>query len=134
MKKKIKIISLIIFCLLLIDILHYFVVRINPEYSDYSESFYESDNMTYIKWGLLLVSLIGLRFLRRTNIALFLIGLSGMGMVVFFFIDGPLSHFLKTYSSVYFWILLIGGVYLFWFFIKNLRNKTLMNQLSNGSD
>lgn len=109
MKNKLTIIILIAF--LTIDMLHYFIFRLNPEYPIYGEGHYESNGIAYIKWGLCLLGIIGAVLYKKKG-SHYLLMLASIGMIIIFFMAGPLSYFLLMFSAVSFWVLLFIGLYL----------------------
>ncbi|MCK0115028.1 MULTISPECIES: hypothetical protein [Gelidibacter] len=121
--RKNKVIYIIIIIFLLVDVLHYFAIRMNPEYSNITEAFYENSQTTFIKWGLCLLSVIGLFFLEKQKIASYLLMIVSIGMIWLFIVDGPLNHLLLWYSTISLWILGILGVYLLYLSGKKILNK-----------
>lgn len=121
--RKNKVIYIIIIIFLIVDVLHYFAIRMNPEYSNITEAFYENNQTTFIKWGLCLLSVIGLFFLEKQKIASYLLMIVSIGMIWLFIVDGPLNHLLLWYSTISLWILGILGVYLLYLSGKKILNK-----------
>ncbi len=120
---KIKTLNIIIIIFLIVDVLHYFVVRMNPQYSNITEAFYESNKTTFIKWGLCLLSILGLSLLEKQKTAFYLIIIASIGMIWLFIVDGPLNHLLLWYSAISLWILGILGIYLLYLSGKKILAK-----------
>lgn len=80
---------------LLIDVIHYFRFRIHPKYPVYTEAFYESHYLTFVKWLLLISILIGL-YLDNKGIkhSFYVIVSSAVGILLIFFFKGQFSHLL----------------------------------------
>lgn len=121
--RKNKAIYIIIIIFLIVDVLHYFAIRMNPEYSNITEAFYENNQTTFIKWGLCLLSVIGLFLLEKQKTASYLLMIVSIGMIWLFIVDGPLNHLLLWYSTISLWILGILGVYLLYLSGKKILNK-----------
>ncbi len=120
---KIKALNIIIIIYLIVDVLHYFTIRINPEYSNITEAFYESNQTTFIKWGLCLLSVIGLFLLEKQKATSYVLIIASISMIWLFIVDGPLNHLLLWYSTISLWILGVLGVYLLYLSGKKILNK-----------
>ncbi|WP_103864413.1 hypothetical protein [Aquimarina sp. I32.4] len=120
---KSKAINIIIIIFLIVDVLHYFTMRMNPEYSNITEAFYESNQTTFIKWMLCLLSIIGLFFLKKQKEASYLLAIVSIAMVWVCIVDGPLNHLLLWYSEVSLSILGIFGIYLLYLSGNKILNK-----------
>lgn len=120
--KKNKAMGIIVIIFLIVDVLHYFIIRMNPEYSNITEAFYESNQTTFIKWALYILSIIGLIF-KKQKTASYLVVIASIGMIWLFIVDGPLNHLLLWYSTISLWILGILGVYLLYLSGKKVLNK-----------
>lgn len=120
--KKIKLINAFIFIYIMVDILHFFIFRLNTNI-EISEAYYESNEMTYIKIGLCLLSLLGLFLIKKSRYANYLILLSSIGMILLFWTDGPLRHLLQWYSAISIWVLFFLGIYLLFLSLKHVTNN-----------
>ncbi len=119
---KIKIINITIIIFLIIDVLHYFTTRMNPEYSDITEAFYESNQTTFIKWVLCLLSIIGLFLLKKQKLISYLLAIVSIGMIWLSITDGPLNYLLLWYSAISLSILGIIGTYLLYLSSRKILN------------
>ncbi|MFC5047425.1 hypothetical protein ACFSTE_07145 [Aquimarina hainanensis] len=120
---KTRLINIIIIVFLFIDIVHFFIERMNPEYSDITEAFYESNRTTFIKWGLCLLGLLGLFMLKKQKTAQYLLAIVSIGMMWLSITDGPLNHLLLWYSAISLSILGFLGIYLMYFSGRKILNK-----------
>lgn len=120
---KSKTISIIIMIFLIIDVLHYFTMRMNPEYSNITEAFYESNQTTFIKWALCLLSIIGLHFLKKQKVVPYFLVVVSIGMIWVCIVYGPLNYLLLWYSEISLSILGILGIYLLYLSGKEILNK-----------
>ncbi len=87
-------ISIIVY--LVIDIIHFFIFRINPLYPSFTEAFYESHFISYIKWVLSVIILISLRFdskgWRHSFYSMFI---SSIGIILLFILKGQLMFLIR---------------------------------------
>lgn len=120
---KIKTLNIIIIIFLIVDVLHYFTIRMNPKYSNITEAFYESSQTTFIKWVLCLLAIIVLLLVKKQKIASYLLIIAGIGMIWLFIVDGPLNRLLLWYSTISLWILGILGIYLLYLSGKKILTK-----------
>ena len=120
-RKKIK--SNIIILFLIVDVIHYFFIRMIPQYSNITESFYESNVTTFVKWVLSLLAIIGLHFYKKQKLAAYLLFLISIGMIWLCIVHGPLNHLLLLYSEVSLWIIGVFGVYILFLSGKEMATK-----------
>ena len=121
--KKAKLLALIFGIFFVVDVIHYFLLRMNPKYPDITEAFYETNQTTFIKWGLCALGIIGLMLVRNSKAGFYLLILISIVMIWLFITAGPLNHLLLWYSAVSLWILGILGVYLFFLSSKKILHK-----------
>lgn len=115
---KNKILERIILFLIIIDIIHYLVFRLNYKVS--GELYYEVDEVSYIKWGLMLFATIGLIYSKKNKYFNYLTLISCIGIVLLFVYKGPLVYFLLWYNAIYFWVIFILSLYLFILSLRRL--------------
>jgi hypothetical protein len=116
-----KIIERLIIFLIIFDVVHYLIFRFNYEAS--GELYYELDEVSYIKWGLMLLVSIGLIYYRKNKYFNYLTLISSLCIVYLFIYKGPFVYFLLWYSAIYFWIIFILSFYLFILSLKTLLKK-----------
>jgi hypothetical protein len=120
---KIKILNIVLVIFLIVDVLHFFIYRFNSVKSNLMEGAHEISRTTFIKWGLCLLAIIALLFVKKQKTASYLLVITGIGMIWLFIVDGPLNHILLLYSSVSLWTLGIIGAYLLYLGGKKILTK-----------
>lgn len=125
-----KIISYTLISYIIIDLIHYFLIRNNyglveTETNDFflTESYYESKEITFIKLTLCVMALLGLVFSNKNKKFNYLILLSSLGMIYLVIFRGPLYYFFLWYSKISLWFLFFLGLFLIYLSFVRLRRK-----------
>lgn len=116
---KILLYGLIIF--IAIDLIHYFLIRMNHVLI--TESYYESKEITFIKLLLCVLALLGLVFSNKNKASSYLTLVASFGMIYLFLFKGPLHYFFLWYSTISLWVLFFLGLYLLYTSIREIRNN-----------
>lgn len=124
-KKKNKILNIFLTVFILVDMIHYFLFRFNPKYSNITEAFYESDFTTFAKWILCFLSIMIFSSSEKNKNAYYLLIVVSLLMILLSVINGPLFYFQLWYSSISLTILLVVGMYFLCYGIKNIFNRSL---------
>lgn len=112
-------IKIVLILYILLDIVHYFSFRMSPNYSAFTEAFYETCFTSIIKWILCLVALI-LMYLPHKKLFSYLLAIIAILMIYFSITRGSLNYILLWYSSISLWILGFIGVFFLYFSSKML--------------
>jgi len=89
------------------DFIHIIYLYINDgaNINFLNEAYCEPIKITWIKWALLISVILLLNF--KTKIYNYLILLLSLGIIILFIKEGPLSHILCLFDSLFFWIIFL---------------------------
>jgi len=122
---KIKVLNIVLVIYLIVDVLHFFIYRYNSVKTNLMEGMHEISRTTFIKWGICLLSIIGLLLFKKQKIAPYLLVITSIVMIWLFIVDGPLNHLLLWYSTISLWVLGIVGIYLLFISGKKILGRGL---------
>jgi hypothetical protein len=87
---------ILIISYLIIDILHFVLYRVSPNYPTFTEAFFESTIISIIKWILSIFILIGVLLDKKSRkISFYIISTSTIGIILLFFLKGQFNHLIR---------------------------------------
>lgn len=123
MNNKSKLVIGVIILIMVIEVIYFLIYRINLDYPNYTEAYYEAPQVTFIKWALYVLAIFGL--LLKNKVFVYITLLVSIGMMTLSIIKGPLYHIYHLFSEISFWMLFITGFYLFVISIKKIFVKEI---------
>ena len=127
MKKNNKLIllaSTLVLIYLIFDIFHFFIFRIDLVYPTFTEAFFESSIISYIKWFFCLVILTGFILDKKNSkLSFYLMFLSVIGIILLFILKGQLSYLIRGSFIFKIGLLELASLLILIYSIFSLVNK-----------